>query len=362
MANNNLSSPQPREERIIWRDIDTLLLDPENPRIFIEPAASQLEILKLLFTNEALEELALSLVRNGYFHEEPVVVVPAAEEQNLFTVVEGNRRVATVKILLDANLRRQLRVTEWPSPPKARLDELWTIPTVLYQSRDDVVSYLGFRHITGIKTWDTFAMARYVSRLIETGLSIAEVEEVIGDSAGTVKKLYQAFVTYRQITSDLQMEGKPVETNFSLLEVALGLQPIKQYLGIGRTLPTHPIQEVVPNNKLENLREVVSWVFGEPQEGRERVITDSREIGRVLAPVVADTEALAYLQAHRDLHGAYEYSGGEQQSLLRQLQAARRAAQRALGILPLHADDPEVKAERERLKTIVDALMSHARP
>src|SRR5713101_7827340 len=141
------------------------------------------------------------------------------------------------------------------------------------------VEQLRFRHITGIKTWDTFAKARYVSRLIETGRSIAEVEEVIGDSVGTVKKLYQAFVTYRQITSDLQMEGKPVETNFSLLEVALGVQPIKQYLGIGRTLPTHPIQEVVPNNKLENLREVVSWVFGEPQEGRERVITDSREIG-----------------------------------------------------------------------------------
>ena len=38
MANDNLPSPQPREERIIWRDIDTLLLDPENPRISIEPA------------------------------------------------------------------------------------------------------------------------------------------------------------------------------------------------------------------------------------------------------------------------------------------------------------------------------------
>ena len=84
MANNHLPSSQSREERIIWRDINTLLLDPENPRISIEPAASQLEILKLLFTNEALEKLALSLVRNGYFHEEPVVVVPVAEGQNLF--------------------------------------------------------------------------------------------------------------------------------------------------------------------------------------------------------------------------------------------------------------------------------------
>ncbi len=362
MANNNLLSPQPREECIIWRDIDTLLLDPENPRISIEPAASQLEILKLFFTNEALEELALSLVRNGYFHAEPVVVVSVSEGQNLFTVVEGNRRVATVKILLDANLRRQLGATDWPHDSKERLTELRSIPTVRYETRDAVVPYLGLRHITGIKTWDTFAKARYVSRLIEAGHSIAEVEEVIGDSAGTVKKLYQAFVTYRQITSDLQMEGKPVETNFSFLEVTLAQQAIKQYLGIGRVLPTHPIQEVVPNNKLENLREVVSWVFGDPQEGCERVITDSREIGRVLAPVVADTEALAYLQAHRDLHGAYEYSGGEQQSLLRQFQAARRAVQRVLEILPLDANDPEVKAERERLKTIVDALMSHAHP
>jgi hypothetical protein len=201
-----------------------------------------------------------------------------------------------------------------------------------------------------------------VSRLIEAGRSIAEVEQIIGDSAGTVKKLYQSFVAYRQITSDLQMEGKPVERNFSLLEVTLAQQSIKQHLGIRRTLPTHPIEEVVPNSKLENLREVVSWVFGDPEEGRERVITDSRQIGRLLAPVVADTEALAYLRTHRDLEGAYEYSGGEQQALLKQLQTARRAAQRALGILPLHANDLEVKAELERLKTIVDALLSHARP
>src|SRR5262249_11099631 len=157
--------------------------------------------------------------------------------------------------------------------------------------------------------------ARYVSRLIEAGRSIAEVEQVIGDSAGTVKKLYQSFVAYRQITSELQMDGKPIETNFSLLKVALAQQPIKQHLGIQRTLPTRPIEEVVPNNKLENLREVVSWVFGDPQESQERVITDSRQISRLLAPVVADTEALLYLRTHRDLEGAYENSGGEQQAL-----------------------------------------------
>jgi hypothetical protein len=44
------------------------------------------------------------------------------------------------------------------------------------------------------------------------------------------------------------------------------------------------------------------------------------------------------------------------------LENLREVVSWVLGILPLHANDPEIKAERERLKTIVDALMSYAHP
>ncbi len=143
-------SKEPRE--IVRRRVSDLLLDPENPRIFVRKSTSQARVLKYLFENEALEELALSFSRNGYFTEEPIVVVPGGQRR--FIVVEGNRRVATLKILLDPQLRKRLGAENWPVLSAKRLRSLQQVPTVKYGSRSDVVPYLGFRHITGAKTWD----------------------------------------------------------------------------------------------------------------------------------------------------------------------------------------------------------------
>lgn len=351
---------QAEEKNIIWRDVTALILDPQNPRLILPPDASQDQILRQLFQAEALEELALSLARNGYFSEEPVVVVPH-EDEGTFVVVEGNRRLATLKILLEAKLRKRVGASDWPELPPERAAKLARIPTVSYDSREEVVPYLGFRHITGIKTWDPFAKARYVSDLINSGRALAEVEEAIGDSARTAKKLYQSYVVYNQIVADLSMDGTPIRKNFSLLEVLLSQQPVKRHLGVPRELPAAKTEEVVPDDKLEALREAVSWVFGDPERGQERILTDSRQISRQLAPILADPEALEHLRKTRDIDAAYEYSGGEQQYLMRQLQSSRRAAQRALGVIPLHREDAEVVAESDRLHQIVDAIIGEVR-
>ena len=90
---------------------------------------------------------------NGYFDEEPIVVVPQKlpasfklstddekQQQELqqlvnqgklrFYVVEGNRRTATVKILTDDSLRKKLKVTsDFPSASQKVVDELKVIPS-----------------------------------------------------------------------------------------------------------------------------------------------------------------------------------------------------------------------------------------
>src|SRR5436190_20094686 len=102
------------EREIVRRPIAALLLDPQNPRILIAERAPQLDILRTLYQNEALGELANSLARNGYFPEEPVVLVPSSESEK-YVVVEGNRRVATIKLLLDGKLRETVKVSGFPA-------------------------------------------------------------------------------------------------------------------------------------------------------------------------------------------------------------------------------------------------------
>ena len=59
------------------------------------------------------------------------------------------------------------------------------VPVKVYATRAEVVPYLGVRHIAGVKPWKAMAKAKYVSSLIEEGLSLAQVARRIGSGRRT---------------------------------------------------------------------------------------------------------------------------------------------------------------------------------
>jgi hypothetical protein len=332
-------------------DVKDLDLDPLNPRLVVPAEVSQSDLLTLLHDEEGLDELVPSFLENGYFEEEPLVVVPRGER---FTVVEGNRRLAALKLLLDSNLQRKVRVAGWPKPTQEQRRALEIVPCVLYRTRDEVIPFLGYRHITGAKKWAPFQKARFVAQLLEAGQTLVHIQEVIGDTTQATKKLYQDYVVYNQITDELEMPSAPIRERFSLLEVMLGQRPIKRHLGLSTRLPTQAVSRLVPEDHLDELQEVTQWVFG---DGRKRgVIADHRDIGQRLAKVVENQEALEYLRSTSDLDGAYERTGGEQQYLMRRLAAAERATRDSAGLLPLYSDDQDVRSAIGRLHALVEGL------
>src|SRR4051812_15470247 len=91
--------------------VSDLMLDPLNPRLIVAEGAGEAELIAKLYEEESLDELYPSFVENGYFEEEPLVVVPDGKK---FVVVEGNRRLATLKLLLEPKLRKPANVAGWP--------------------------------------------------------------------------------------------------------------------------------------------------------------------------------------------------------------------------------------------------------
>ncbi|KQR08543.1 hypothetical protein ASF78_20050 [Cellulomonas sp. Leaf334] len=321
----------------------------------ISGEATQEKLIRQLYEQEGLDELAPSFADNGYFAEEPLVVVrDRGATTDQWIVVEGNRRLATLKLLLDEALRARLRVTGWPSVQGETRDRLLEVPCVEYGNREDVFPFLGFRHITGAKKWAPFQKARFVAQLIESGRSLDQVEDLIGDTTQTVKKLYQDFIVFQQMTRDVGIPDKPIRDRFSLLEVTLGQRPIKEFLGLPRRLPSATVEELVPNDKLDALEDVARWVFGTTD--RAPVIIDSRAIANRLAPVLASEEATAHLRRTNDLEGAYEYSAGEKEYLLGKINSAERALREVSGIVAVYTDDPEVRAGLERIRQLSDGL------
>jgi hypothetical protein len=353
MSPRNSASDRQKIERYPLSDIS---LDLENPRLVIPPGSRERDVLKIMVEREALDELALSFAENGYFLEEPIVLVPNSKNDG-FIVVEGNRRVATLKLLLDGDLRKALGINGWPDISETRRADLEDVPAVVYGSRAEVVPYLGFRHISGIKTWDPFQKARYVASLVNEGRRIPEIERSVGDRSNSVRKLYQSYVVYEQITRDLSIPSRVIEGSYSLLEVALGQSAIKKFLSVPTRLPMERTEAVVPEERLSELREIVSWIFGDPTQRQDRIITDSRQISQRLAPILLDPYALEFLRNTRDLEGAYEYSGGEQTYLEKQLAAVRRAAQRALGLMPSYRNEQPIVAAIDALRPLLAELL-----
>src|ERR1700694_3530048 len=92
--------------------VSRLLLDPNNYRFldrkkFKKKAANrfheesvQMATLESLEQSYQLEELKHSIITNGYVPMERIIVVPYPAKSGFFLVVEGNRRVASLKSIL----------------------------------------------------------------------------------------------------------------------------------------------------------------------------------------------------------------------------------------------------------------------
>ena len=129
-------------------------------------APDEPDLLQYLWDNGALDELVQSFVDNRFFEHEPLIAV---REGDGWTALEGNRRLAALKVLLREPVAQVAEVTaRLDEPPdSATLDALREVPVYVVADREEVHKYLGFRHIGGIKTWSAEAKARYLRQETE---------------------------------------------------------------------------------------------------------------------------------------------------------------------------------------------------
>src|SRR6266850_336576 len=74
-------------------------LDPHNPRLSSEEEGSdQPKLLGILIERFKVEEVAESIIAAGYLPFDPLI---GLEESGPVTILEGNRRIAAIKLLLE---------------------------------------------------------------------------------------------------------------------------------------------------------------------------------------------------------------------------------------------------------------------
>ncbi len=305
------ASPRRRHPINDW-PVKDLLLDPENPRLPpSQSTPSQDELLTLIVRTYSVGELMDSLAINGYFDEEPLVGVPFPDDKTKLIVVEGNRRLAALKLLVEPDLPERLadpssgRALRISTPPisEARRTELQAVPVRVYEEgRSAILAYLGYRHITGVKNWDSYAKARYVHQLVEDGNDLQDVQQRIGDRHETAPRLLRAYLVWEQAAAGSMIPQRNGHTPpFSYLFTALTLRPVLTFLGLapqGRPRAVH-------DEKLPQLREVTVYLYGDPTTDRGPAVEESREIP-LLSKALGSEAALEKLREGASARDAVE--------------------------------------------------------
>ena len=186
-------------ERVRLRVEDIQLRRRKPPPAEFVDRRNQSSILTYMYRTAVLDELGRSFADNGYFEHEPLLVT---RESDSWVVLEGNRRLAALKVLLqtpaadEAGLRFDLEIGN-------ELREQLALVPCYVVGREEVRKYLGFRHIGGIKRWGPEAKARYVIDEVDRARTAGElrpflaVARRVGSNTQSIRDSYIALLLLR---------------------------------------------------------------------------------------------------------------------------------------------------------------------
>jgi hypothetical protein len=345
-------------------EVTKLLLDNHNYR-FVEDMreASQEDLARKLDQDFDPLPIGRSIVENGYFAEEPLVVFPKPPD---FVVVEGNRRLVALKFLLDEKLRRISKDREkWEELAQCvKREDVLKVPVVVYKTREELAPMLGFRHIAGIEKWSPLAKAKYINSLVEelmrkrgkaTFEEVAQRTGTYGEE--TVLNYYTTYRAYLQARDEFQTDVSQVEKEFSLFyRIFARYTKMQKFIGLHKRKSPVELQRPIPPQYADKLEELIEYIYGTQKE--PAVIRESREMGR-LADVLDNRSALKCLRETHDLNRAHELVTGEKPVILKYLREAGYYLDEVLKSISKYKDDLIVKEAMKQCHKKFSQILKH---
>ena len=287
--------------------IANLKFDPENPRL---PESidgdNESQVLEWMLDDASLIELMGSIGEQGYFPGEPLLGY--MQKDGTAIVVEGNRRLAAVKVLLDPNVAPTKKKTTSAISAESK-NKPSELPIFIYPTREHILAYLGYRHVTGIKAWDPLAKAKYLKQLFDTDKA-KDVQEKfrvlakkIGSRSDYVARLLAGYSLYEKISENdfFGIKGLDDDLDFSILYTATSYSNLTGFLGL-KSAADPTLAGLV----LDRLVELVTWLFETTADGKTR-IGESRNL-KELNKIVENKTALEKWRAGTSLETAVMFT------------------------------------------------------
>jgi len=335
---------------------DELQFDVRNPRLADDEDVDQDELLQILWREFAVDELALSIAANGFFPHEPLF---ATRESGELVVMEGNRRLAAVRLLRHSNLRRQVGATDLPRITKTRAEEIATLPVVI-GPRKGVWQYVGFKHVNGPQAWRSHSKAQYIGWVHnELDVPLEDIAKQIGDKHRTVRRLYRALMVLEQAAEAdvFHVEDRArKQFAFSHLYTGLDYKGFEDYLGIKQPERSYR-PKPVPKRREQELGRLLIWLYGSQSREEEPLIKSQNPDLRRLDDVLQTTNGVAALERGLGLSVSHDISRGDDALFREALLAARQSLQEVRGkLLTGYDGERDLKQVAEDILELAESI------
>lgn len=266
-------------------EIDSLFLNPNNPRLMekkrinevadarIRESNIQDSLLKEV-QNEGISDIIEKIKQLGFLNIDRIVVRELDNQPDKYLVLEGNRRVASVKTLLKEHADGIITLDE------TILNSLNKLEVLIYSGADkDIIWILqGMRHINGIKEWGPLQQSRFLCEMQEKqSLRANELDKMTDLGRNTIANKIRSYKAYQYCKTIYH--GEIRENNFSLFQEVIFARPIiKDWLEWDDSTAKFKNEN--------NVSLILDWYLGD-EEGKTRInrALELRDfLNQVLAP------------------------------------------------------------------------------
>lgn len=358
------------EQNIQFIQLDNLKLDLQNPRLPSSMRKKKLdkaEIVNWMLNDASIIELMLAIGEAGFFIGEALLVVPDNKEENKYIVVEGNRRLTSAILLNEPHLAtsQKIKITKVLEETIVRPKDL---PCIIFNTRDEINKYLGYRHITGVKSWGILPKARYLNELLKElddedfTVKCRKLAKSIGSRSDYVRNLLTAYKLYLIIEDNAFFKISQLDEtslHFNYLADSLNRENIRNYINVD--LKSNDPTENIHINNLELL---TRWFFEKNENGRSRVLGDSTHLG-MLDKVLGDKDAKEYFRnGQGSIQEAFHLVSITADSFIQEIEIALSKLKNANNIIhnvEQHHNSVKTKLKEiytlaKNMKTIIDSM------
>lgn len=255
-----------------YQEIDTtkVILDIENPRIsdilvgvegtndeiqdFIkdhltgdtgnsEPGPSCLELKKSIYQSKGIIE--------------PIIVLD--KKDGTFLCVEGNTRLSIYLKFMDEYSSE----STWKKIPSLVHEEL-SVPQI------DALRLQA--HFVGKKEWTPYAKGRYITKLINGGMQLADIKEIVGGSDAKIRANYHAYDAYIKFYEPLFKEDED------------GMLPDKQKMSMFTAVPKGGRHALALEERGHTIEDFAIWV-------KEDKVGSANDVRRFFDQIMINDEA-----------------------------------------------------------------------